>query len=259
MALDDYIDKNPERKAKVQKAVANGSSDPESDALFGAYDNLPFSPALMPSDQKEEQALMVAADGLVNVSPTENYPRKLAVENVFLRTRRERFIRHLMTAGKSDYADKVKELMVTFVDLDKAELNQNALVQKVLEYNDKTFDLIQFIDVGELLSGDADSSNKKQSGKGLIELAMEDLLAEKRQQAEKAVVDHQTSLGLTKSSISLSDAKVTDWVIANVEEYRELRYDLTTIASITRTFRRFLWQINRAASSNERLIGMYPK
>lgn len=258
MSLADYIEKEPERKSKYEKSLTNGSTDPEGDALFGSHE--PFSPALLPPDREEEQALMEAADGLTNVAAHEKYPRGLAHgEDVFLKTRRERFIKHLMQAGKPDYADKVKEMMVTFYDLDKAELDQKLLIAKLLEYNDKTFDLIKFIDVGELLSGDSDAGNKKQSGKGLLELAMEDLFAEKRQLAEQMIVEHQTKLGMTKSSISLSDAKVTDWIITNIEEYKELRYDLTTIASVTRTFRRFLWQINRAALSNERLITVYPR
>jgi hypothetical protein len=255
----------------VNQAIANNSSDPVFDAVLEVDRQKP-TPADSPISKAEEQALLQEHAGLVNLTADEQRPHPLIgyegseISNL-LEKRLSEFQKVLEKMGMPNYAAQVRSLMVTLENIEDSANGQGILLQKLLTYADKAMDLIQALDIAEMLVGNPDSKSEKD--KGLIGLAIEDLLYENLQRAQLAIAGFQkdksvnkdgvaVGLGLAPSSVSIKDSDIEAWISGNVEGYKELRYEYNMIATVTRTLKRFLWQINRVAQSNEKLISVYP-
>lgn len=249
----------------VNQAIAGNSNDPVFDAMLEVDRQKP-TPADSPISKIEEQALLQEYEGLINLKPDEQRPHPLlgyegSDISVLLETRLAEFQKVLEKMGRPDYAAQVRNLMVTLENIEDSANGQGTLLQKLLTYADKAMDLIQAIDIGEMLVGNPDSKSEKD--KGIIGLAIEDLMYENLQKAQLAIATFQKSkeaggLGLAPSSVSIKDSDTEAWLVNNVEGYKELRYEFNLIATTTRTLKRFLWQINRVAQSNEKLISVFP-
>lgn len=249
----------------VNQAIAGGSNDPVFDAML-EVDRIKPTPADSPISKAEEQTLLQEHSGLINLKPDEQRPHPLlgyegSDISILLETRLTEFQKVLEKMGRPDYAAQVRALMVTLENIEDSANGQGTLLQKLLTYADKAMDLIQAIDIGEMLVGNPDSKNEKD--KGIIGLAIEDLLHENLQKAQLAIANFQKSkevggLGLAPSSVSIKELDIEAWISGNVEGYKELRYEYNLIATTTRTLKRFLWQINRVAQSNEKLISVFP-
>lgn len=238
-------------KSRKESNTYFDSAVSEPDPLF---DTDPDRFAMGKSQTRLEQIKTIGfVDTLVGVQATEAYPRTNAVgDDQFIQTRRERFIRALMEAGKPDYAESVRRLMVTYDDISTVE-HGNVLVEKILTYADRSADLIEFAEAGDLL-------------KDLLEIKLQKLIAANREAGEKAVVERQAAIViredavsgkkslLAPSSISISDKAVFDWIVVNVPEWEETSKDIATIKNLTVTFRRFLWLINHVAERNENVM-----
>lgn len=255
----------------VNQAIAGGSNDPVFDAML-EVDRIKPTPADSPISKAEEQALIQEYDGLVNLKPDEQRPHPLlgyegSDISILLETRLTEFQKVLEKMGRPGYAAQVRALMVTLENIEDSANGQGTLLQKLLTYADKAMDLIQAVDIGEMLVGNPDSKSEKD--KGIIGLAIEDLMHENLQKAQLAIASFQkdksvdqfgnpVGLGLAPSSVSIKDSDIEAWISGNVEGYKELRYEYNLIATTTRTLKRFLWQINRVAQSNEKLISVFP-
>ena len=249
----------------VNQAIAGNSNDPVFDAMLEVDRQKP-TPADSPISKIEEQALLQEYEGLINLKPDEQRPHPLlgyegSDISVLLETRLAEFQKVLEKMGRPDYAAQVRNLMVTLENIEDSANGQGTLLQKLLTYADKAMDLIQAVDIGEMLVGNPDSKSEKD--KGIIGLAIEDLMYENLQKAQLAIATFQKSkeaggLGLAPSSVSIKDSDIEAWLVKNVEGYKELRYEFNLIATTTRTLKRFLWQINRVAQSNEKLISIFP-
>lgn len=249
----------------VNQAIAGNSNDPVFDAML-EVDRIKPTPADSPISKTEERALLQEHSGLINLKPDEQRPHPLlgyegSDISTLLETRLTEFQKVLEKMGRPDYAAQVRTLMVTLENIEDSANGQGTLLQKLLTYADKAMDLIQAIDIGEMLVGNPDSKSEKD--KGIIGLAIEDLLHENLQKAQLEIANFQKSkeaggLGLAPSSVSIKDSDIEAWISGNVEGYKELRYEFNLIATTTRTLKRFLWQINRVAQSNEKLISVFP-
>lgn len=249
----------------VNQAIAGNSNDPVFDAMLEVDRQKP-TPADSPISKIEEQALLQEYEGLINLKPDEQRPHPLlgyegSDISVLLETRLAEFQKVLEKMGRPDYAAQVRNLMVTLENIEDSANGQGTLLQKLLTYADKAMDLIQAVDIGEMLVGNPDSKSEKD--KGIIGLAIEDLMYENLQKAQLAIATFQKSkeaggLGLAPSSVSIKDSDTEAWLVNNVKGYKELRYEFNLIATTTRTLKRFLWQINRVAQSNEKLISVFP-
>lgn len=244
------LDFAPSRSGGKQGAYFDTVSQ-EPDPLFNAN---PDAFAMgKPQDKLEQIRTIGFVDTLVGVKAIEAYPRTNAPsEEPFLMARRERFIRAVMEAGKPDYAESVRRLMVTYDDIKYVE-DGSAILYKLLTYADRSADLIEFVEAGDLL-------------KDLLEIKLQKLMADKWEEAEKAVIARQASIVVREdtltgkvsfmapSSISAGDKAVTNWIIQNVPEWEETSKDIVTAKNLTVTFRRFLWLVNHVAERNENVM-----
>lgn len=258
--LDRIPEEKPAKFPKRQKAVEPQAETQEQEP--DEFDRLLEAAAKEP--KPDIASTIVQMENLAQLAATDKYPRaSVALEDVFMQTRRERVKRILMQFGEKAYIDSINNLLKVFDDPDNMEAEGGNVLRKLGTYGAEAGQLIGWLTACRYLIG---------VGKvdGLLKIRLDEIYYGNYEKAMKAVVEMQLgiSLGpdkktgedkhLPPSAISTSDKLIESWIVNNVPEYQELRKDIVTVATIAETILLVLNQINQSAKNADSILRQYP-